>query len=175
MQQILESIPKRRILTLRPTYSRIALSDLARKVGLGDAAGAAAVKDVIGRVIATGEIRASVTGSPEIVTFEDDDDYDSPAAMKRLADAQAVASSLLAELTRADQQLGLNPKWLQKVSYLHRTKLTLHSRCVQSRRRRSRRSPRARWPRAGASSVSAALLVQTSPTLGSRRGEDHVD
>lgn len=117
VQQILESIPKRRILTLRPTYSRIALSDLARKVGLGDAAGAAAVKDVIGRMVASGEIRASVTGSPEIVTFEDDDDYDSPAAMKRLADAQAIASSLLAELAHADQQLGLHPKWLQKVSY----------------------------------------------------------
>lgn len=116
MQQIVGSIPKRRILTLRPTYSRIALSDLAKKVGLGDAAGAATVKDVIGRMVASGEIRASVSGSPEIVTFEDDDDYDSPAAMQRLRDAQTVASSLLAELTHADQQLGLHPKWLQKVS-----------------------------------------------------------
>lgn len=112
MQLILESIPKRRILILRPTYSRIALSDLARKVGLGDAAGEAAVK----RMVTSGEIRASVSGSPEIVTFAEDDDYDSPAAMQRLQHAQTVASGLLAELTRADQNLGLHPKWLQKVS-----------------------------------------------------------
>lgn len=114
VQQILDSIPKRRILTLRPTYARIALADLARKVGLGDRPDV--VKSVIGGMVASGEIRASVSGSPEIVTFDDDDDYDSPAAMQRMKEAQAVAGSLLADLTRADQQLGLNPKWLQKVS-----------------------------------------------------------
>lgn len=118
IQKIVESIPKRRILTLRPIYSRIALSDLARKVGLPDAPGQAAVKDVIEKMVAAGEIQASVAGSPEVVTFEDDDDYDSPAAMERLRDAQTVANSLLAELRRADEQHSLNPKWLQKVSSL---------------------------------------------------------
>jgi hypothetical protein len=125
--QIVNSITKRRILTLRKTYSRLTLADLAGKVGSNDVAAVKSTVEVMVSYtekstlaltlqIKANEIRATLSSAPEIVTFLDDDDYASPARMATLKRAQQKANWLQYDLTRANLNMGLNKMWLQKVS-----------------------------------------------------------
>jgi len=68
--------------------------------------------------IAAKEIRATLesTGSSVIVTFLEDDDYASPENMAKLKQAQQLTAWFHAELERGNRALGLNKKWLSKVS-----------------------------------------------------------
>ncbi|CAK9786525.1 hypothetical protein CC85DRAFT_283123 [Cutaneotrichosporon oleaginosum] len=108
--QIMQSIPKRRILDLRKTYSRLSLQDLASKV----MAPADAVKSAIQDMVVRDEIQATINGVPEVVTFVDDDDYASPQQMVKLVQANLLAQNVNNDLLYANRAMLLNRKLLQK-------------------------------------------------------------
>ncbi|GMK54592.1 hypothetical protein CspeluHIS016_0111780 [Cutaneotrichosporon spelunceum] len=110
VSQIMGSIPKRRILDLRKTYSRLSLDDLVSKVQAPAEAVKAAIQDMVFR----GEIRATIDGTPEIVTFVDDDDYASPKQMAKLMQANILAQNVNNDLLYANRAMLLNRKLLQK-------------------------------------------------------------
>lgn len=68
------------------------------------------------RQVLRGEIRATIDGSPEIVTFMDDDDYASPEQIVKLAQAHALAQSVNIDLLYSNRAMLLNKKLLTKVS-----------------------------------------------------------
>ncbi|BEJ16487.1 hypothetical protein CspHIS471_0510920 [Cutaneotrichosporon sp. HIS471] len=110
VSQIMGSIPKRRILDLRKTYSRLSLADLVNKVHAPIEAVKAAIQDMVFR----GEIRATIDGTPEIVTFVDDDDYASQQQMAQLMHANLLAQSVNNDLLYSNRAMLLNRKLLQK-------------------------------------------------------------
>jgi hypothetical protein len=68
--------------------------------------------------MAAKQIRATITpaGGSTIITFVDVDDYVSPENVAKLKQAQQLSVWLHAELERGNRQIGLNKKWLTKVS-----------------------------------------------------------
>ncbi|KAL1410223.1 hypothetical protein Q8F55_004228 [Vanrija albida] len=108
--QILGSIPKRRILRLRQTYSRLTLADLAAKVESAPALVAAAIE----RMVGSGEIQATISGTPPVVTFVDDDDYASAVNIAKLKRTHEIAAFLKSDLAQASRTLSLSPEYLKK-------------------------------------------------------------
>lgn len=127
MVQILGSITKRRILRLRKTYSRLTLADLGAKVESDTATVRAAIERMVGAAaisrsneadppiqVASGEIKATISGSPPIVTFVDDDDYASAANIAKLKQTAELSAFLEADLAQASRALSLSPEYLKK-------------------------------------------------------------
>lgn len=60
-------------------------------------------------------MRATIDGTPEIVTFVDEDDYASPQQMAKLMQANLLAQSVNTDLLYSNRAMLLNRKLLQKV------------------------------------------------------------
>lgn len=138
LEQVIASIPSRRILKLKEHYSKLRMSDIASKLDLTDSSDLqsleALLQHMVCRInapsgvftwvrliklqIAYRVIRATVhgTGPSAIVDFmEDDVDYTSPQALTRLKQVNHLAQMLEQELTRSGRELGIHRDYLKKV------------------------------------------------------------
>jgi hypothetical protein len=88
-----------------------------------------------------GEIRATIEGTPEIVTFVDDDDYASPQQMAKLVQANLLAQSVNNDLLYSNRAMLLNRKLLQKVSSPVSLELTQKMDKIESKEKRGATEP----------------------------------
>ncbi|WVR04038.1 hypothetical protein IAU60_001037 [Kwoniella sp. DSM 27419] len=117
--QVLTSITKRRILQLRATYSRMTINDLVARVGPSSQETVETVATILGEMIATGSIDATITAgstpATSVVTFNvARSQYTGASAIKELTDISALAARLEADLTEASRQLGISKEYLKK-------------------------------------------------------------
>lgn len=67
--------------------------------------------------ISKGEIQATISdSSPHIITFLDDDTSRGTDALAQLAQSRELSSFLESHLTATGKHLGLDPRYLRKVS-----------------------------------------------------------
>ncbi|GFZ42819.1 hypothetical protein JCM24511_00537 [Saitozyma sp. JCM 24511] len=116
LEQVMNSISRRRILRIQTMYSRMTVRDLAAKVGLLGPEGVQQVGMVLQDMVATKSISASVSGDGEaVVTFHDDaTDYNSQQTLLEVADVKAMATWLEKELARGSDKLGISRSYLKK-------------------------------------------------------------
>ncbi|WVQ78684.1 hypothetical protein IAT38_000771 [Cryptococcus sp. DSM 104549] len=121
---VVNSIPRRQVLRLRETYSRLTVADLTRRMGLESGA----ANDVIGvlqGMVSSGQITATLTqssgGNPgqAIVAFTDaGNQFTSSSANEQLAQARYIAGLLEGQLTAASKRIGSTKEYLKKQAQL---------------------------------------------------------
>ncbi|WWC87493.1 uncharacterized protein L201_002383 [Kwoniella dendrophila CBS 6074] len=121
IEQVLKSITKRRILQLKEVYSRMTINDLVARVGPSSRETVETVTAILGEMITTGRINASIlpgsTPATSIVTFSEDKPIGSDQnsiSSNSLAQANYLAAKLENELTAMSKHLGISKEYLKK-------------------------------------------------------------
>ena len=124
---------RRKILKVKGLYSRLTVDQLLAKVAGDQPMSSSDIIGILGGMVsylvrtrtqsadsvqkATGEISVTISDtSPQIITFPDDTTARGDEALAHLSQSRELASFLESHLTGTGRQLGLDPKYLKKVS-----------------------------------------------------------
>ncbi|ORX36380.1 hypothetical protein BD324DRAFT_628622 [Kockovaella imperatae] len=120
LQAVLASAPKRKILKVRETFSRLRLDQLAIKVE-DDSPNGQLTRDTLQAMIQTGEVAASITPSEPspIITFHEHTIAGPEVTARQLAEAQAADAWLELDLSAGNKSLGLSDTYLGKQLDMH--------------------------------------------------------
>lgn len=120
VQQVVGSIVKRKILKARGIYTRLTVDQLLAKVAGTQSTTSDDLLDILQGMVSKGELRATISdSSPPIISFIEDDSGRTSDALAQLAQSRGLASFLESHLTGTGKHLGLDPRYLRKVSLLH--------------------------------------------------------
>jgi len=137
VRQVIDSIPMRRILRLKDSYSRLGIDHVAAKVGKPGPDGLAQIisllndmvslplrmlteADVQYEKIANQAIRATITTvantTSPVMVFHDDNTHRASGELRtQVSDVDRMAKWLEAQLSHANREMGISPAYLKKV------------------------------------------------------------
>lgn len=111
VQQVVDSMRRRRVMRLTSTFVTLSLADIAAKTGLPNAAAAEAE---LLAMVQEGQLVASIDHRVGVVTFPPEQgSFSSPAEMQRLAQSMQQATALSQHFARAQREAELSDDFIE--------------------------------------------------------------